>query len=96
MIGTIIQQICKKYVFYIVCLSHIYISGYQGEIIFWHKDCILNDCFTFVFNLNCGFMKKLAVILVISVITAVLLGSCNSKSCPAYSKTESAQTESNG
>jgi hypothetical protein len=43
-----------------------------------------------------GFMKKIAVILVISFITALLVSSCNAKSCPAYSKTETSQTDING
>lgn len=41
-------------------------------------------------------MKKIAVILVITFITALFVSACNEKSCPAYSKTETSQTESNG
>lgn len=41
-------------------------------------------------------MKKLAIILVVCFITAVFVSSCNEKACPAYSKAETQQTESNG
>jgi len=42
------------------------------------------------------FMKKIAVILAVCFITAICMSSCNEKACPAYSKTGTAQTESNG
>ena len=31
-------------------------------------------------------MKKIAVILLITFITAIVISSCNKKECPAYSK----------
>jgi hypothetical protein len=41
-------------------------------------------------------MKKIAVILVITFITALFVSSCNEKSCPAYTSAEISQTENNG
>jgi len=41
-------------------------------------------------------MKKVAVILVITFITALFVSSCNEKACPAYSKAETSQTDNNG
>jgi PBP1b-binding outer membrane lipoprotein LpoB len=42
------------------------------------------------------FMKKIAVILAICFIAALFLSSCNEKTCPAYSKAETSQTDNNG
>jgi ABC-type Fe3+-citrate transport system substrate-binding protein len=41
-------------------------------------------------------MKKIAVILVICFITALFVSACSQKSCPAYTKAETSQTENNG
>lgn len=41
-------------------------------------------------------MKKVAVILVITFITALVISSCNKEVCPAYSKADTEQTEHNG
>jgi len=41
-------------------------------------------------------MKKIAVILVLFVVTVFVLGSCNSKVCPAYSKSETEQPGDTG
>lgn len=41
-------------------------------------------------------MKKIALILVVTFITAFLVSSCNEKYCPAYSKAETSQAENNG
>jgi hypothetical protein len=41
-------------------------------------------------------MKKLAVILVICFIAAMLASACNEKSCPAYTDAGTVQTENNG
>ena len=38
-------------------------------------------------------MKKFAVILVITFVTALVLSSCNKEACPAYSKAETEQPE---
>lgn len=38
-------------------------------------------------------MKKIAVLLVICIITAIFVISCNEKACPAYSKNETEQSE---
>lgn len=46
---------------------------------------------TFAFNLFDIDMKKVAVILVLFVVTVFVLSSCNSKVCPAYSKAETEQ-----
>jgi len=34
-------------------------------------------------------MKKFAVILLVTFITAIVISSCNKKECPAYSKSHS-------
>ena len=34
-------------------------------------------------------MKKIAVILLVTFITAIVISSCNKKECPAYSKNHS-------
>jgi len=41
-------------------------------------------------------MKKIAVIAAVCFVTAILISSCNSKACPAYSKAETEQAEYNG
>jgi hypothetical protein len=41
-------------------------------------------------------MKKIALILVVCFITALLLSACNAKTCPAYSRAETSQAENNG
>jgi hypothetical protein len=41
-------------------------------------------------------MKKIAVILIISFITALFVSACNEKSCPAYSNAETSQVENIG
>ena len=46
---------------------------------------------TFVFNFFDVNMKKVAVILVLFVVTLFVVSSCNSKLCPAYSKAETEQ-----
>ena len=46
---------------------------------------------TFVFNFFDVNMKKVAVILVLFVVTLFVVSSCNSKVCPAYSKAETEQ-----
>jgi len=46
---------------------------------------------TFVFNFFNVNMKKVAVILVLFVVTVFIVSSCNSKVCPAYSKAETEQ-----
>jgi hypothetical protein len=38
-------------------------------------------------------MKKVAVILVICFMTALVLSSCNQKACPAYASAETSQAE---
>ena len=40
-------------------------------------------------------MKKIAVILLVTFITALLVSSCNKKECPAYSRSNSEQTVNN-
>lgn len=37
-------------------------------------------------------MKKIAVILVIAFVTALVISSCNRESCPAYSQVETNQS----
>jgi hypothetical protein len=39
-------------------------------------------------------MKKFAVLLIFTFITALVLSSCNQKQCPAYSKADTEQTDS--
>lgn len=46
---------------------------------------------TFVINFFDVNMKKVAVILVLFVVTLFVVSSCNSKVCPAYSKAETEQ-----
>lgn len=41
-------------------------------------------------------MKKIAVILVVTFITALVISSCNKEACPAYSKVETEQASHNG
>jgi len=41
-------------------------------------------------------MKKVAVILVVAFITAILISSCNKESCPAYSKVDTSETSQVG
>jgi hypothetical protein len=36
-------------------------------------------------------MKRIAVLLVITFIAALIVSSCNKEACPAYSKTETTQ-----
>jgi hypothetical protein len=36
-------------------------------------------------------MKKIAVILILTFVTAIVVSSCNKKVCPAYSKAETEQ-----
>ena len=50
----------------------------------------MENC-TFVFNFFNVNMKKVAVILVLFVVTVFIVSSCNSKVCPAYSKAETEQ-----
>jgi hypothetical protein len=38
-------------------------------------------------------MKKFAVILLITFVTALVVSSCNRETCPAYSKADKAQNE---
>lgn len=45
----------------------------------------------FVLNFFDIDMKKVAVVLVLFVVTVFLLSSCNSRVCPAYSKAETEQ-----
>ena len=40
-------------------------------------------------------MKKFAVILLITFVTAIVVSSCNKKECPAYSKANTEQTGKN-
>jgi hypothetical protein len=40
-------------------------------------------------------MKKIAVILLVTFITAIAVSSCNKKECPAYSKAQTGQTDKN-
>lgn len=40
-------------------------------------------------------MKKIAVILLVTFITAIVVSSCNKKECPAYSKVSTEQTGKN-
>ena len=40
-------------------------------------------------------MKKIAVILLVTFITAIVVSSCNKKECPAYSKANTEQTGKN-
>ena len=37
-------------------------------------------------------MKKIAVILLFTFVTAIVASSCNKKECPAYSKAKTEQT----
>lgn len=41
-------------------------------------------------------MKKVAVVLVVVFITALVVSSCNKESCPAYSNIETEQTNQPG
>ncbi len=41
-------------------------------------------------------MKRIAVILIVCFITAIVISSCNDKACPAYSKAPAEQVERNG
>lgn len=41
-------------------------------------------------------MKKIAVILLVTFATALVISSCNKQSCPAYSQAETVQTSHNG
>ena len=47
-------------------------------------------------NQNHGFMKKIALILVVCFIIAFAVSACNEKSCPAYTEAETSQTGNNG
>jgi len=38
-------------------------------------------------------MKKIAVILLVTFVTALVVSSCNKKECPAYSRTNTEQTD---
>jgi hypothetical protein len=40
-------------------------------------------------------MKKVAVILLVTFITAIVVSSCNKKECPAYSKVSTEQAGKN-
>ena len=40
-------------------------------------------------------MKKLAFIIIIAFVTALVVSSCNKKECPAYSKTTTEQAGRN-
>ncbi|MGA2406562.1 MAG: hypothetical protein ABSF81_07425 [Bacteroidales bacterium] len=40
-------------------------------------------------------MKKFAVILLVTFVTALVVSSCNKKECPAYSKVNTEQTGKN-
>ncbi len=40
-------------------------------------------------------MKKIAVILLVTFVTAIVASSCNKKECPAYSRTNTEQTSRN-
>jgi hypothetical protein len=40
-------------------------------------------------------MKKVAVILLVTFITMIVVSSCNKKECPAYSKVSTEQTGKN-
>jgi hypothetical protein len=40
-------------------------------------------------------MKKIAVILLVTFVTALVVSSCNKKQCPAYSKANTEQTGKN-
>ena len=40
-------------------------------------------------------MKKISVILIVTFITALVVSSCNSKECPAYSKADTEQADEN-
>jgi len=41
-------------------------------------------------------MKKIALILVVVFITALVISSCNKEACPAYSQTDTEQSEQVG
>lgn len=41
-------------------------------------------------------MKKIALILVVVFITALVISSCNKEACPAYSKADTEQSEQVG
>jgi hypothetical protein len=41
-------------------------------------------------------MKKIAVILLVTFVTALVVSSCNKEACPAYSKAETVHTGQNG
>jgi hypothetical protein len=41
-------------------------------------------------------MKKVAVVLLVTFITALVISSCNKQACPAYSKAETEQSGHNG
>ena len=41
-------------------------------------------------------MKKIAVILLVTFVAALVVSSCNREACPAYSKAETVQTGHNG
>jgi hypothetical protein len=38
-------------------------------------------------------MKKFAVILLITIVTSLVISSCNKETCPAYSKADVQQSE---
>jgi hypothetical protein len=66
----------------------IYIFG--TKIVFRQKNIILY----FINNIESG-MKKIAVLLLVTFVTALVVSSCNDKACPAYSKTDTEQTGQN-
>lgn len=41
-------------------------------------------------------MKKIAVILLVTFITAIVVSSCSKHDCPAYSQVDTEQTGQNG
>jgi ABC-type Fe3+-citrate transport system substrate-binding protein len=41
-------------------------------------------------------MKKIVVLVVVAFISALIVSSCNNKTCPAYTKTETVQNNQVG
>jgi hypothetical protein len=50
----------------------------------------------FLYFINKVFMKKIAVLVVVAFIAALIVSSCNKTACPAYSKTETVQNNQVG
>jgi len=47
-----------------------------------------------VYLINESGMKKLAILIIVAFIAVLVVSSCNKELCPAYSKADTEQTES--